>query len=104
REHFRPFAPSCLRERLDDVFEPLPGCESLGFMIVTASVRADMRARVPAITHGDGTARPQAVDRDANTLYWNTISEFEKLTGVPLVVNTSFNDNEPIVCRSEEHT
>ena len=98
REHFRPFAPSCLEERMPEVFEPLAGCESMGYMVVTATVREDMRAKVPAVTHNDGTARPQAVAREASPLYWNTIREFEKLTGIPLVINTSFNDNEPIVC------
>ena len=102
REHFRPFAPSCLEERLADVFEPLPGCESMGYMITTATVREEMRARVPAIAHEDGTARPQAVARAASPLYWETIHEFEKLTGVPLVINTSFNDNEPIVCTPQD--
>jgi carbamoyltransferase len=102
REHFRPFAPSCLEERLADVFEPLPGCESTGYMIVTATVRGEMRACVPAITHQDGTSRPQAVARATNPLYWETIHEFEKLTGIPLVVNTSFNDNEPIVCTPQD--
>ena len=102
REHFRPFAPSCLEERMPDVFEPLPGCESMRYMVVTASVREEMRGKVPTITHNDGTARPQAVSRDPNPLYWDTIREFEKLTGVPLVVNTSFNDNEPIVCTPQD--
>ena len=102
REHFRPFAPSCLEERLADVFEPLPGCESAGYMIVTATVREAMRGRVPAITHQDGTARPHAVVRATSPLYWDMIREFEKLTGVPLVINTSFNDNEPIVCTAQD--
>jgi carbamoyltransferase len=102
REHFRPFAPSCLEERFADVFETVPGCASLGYMIVTATVRQDMRARVPAITHNDGTARPQAVSAQAHPAYSSAIREFEKLTGVPLVVNTSFNDNEPIVCTPQD--
>ncbi len=102
REHFRPFAPSCLEERFADVFEPVPGCESTAYMIVTVNVRENMRQRVPAITHGDRTARPQVVDRESNALYWRTIREFERLTGIPLVVNTSFNDNEPIVCTPQD--
>ena len=72
------------------------------YMIVTASVREGMAPRVPAITHQDGTSRPQAVDRATNPLYWQIIHEFEKLTGVPLVINTSFNDNEPIVCTPQD--
>ncbi|HXG13389.1 MAG TPA: carbamoyltransferase C-terminal domain-containing protein [Gemmataceae bacterium] len=102
REHFRPFAPSCLEERMDEVFEPLPGCRSLGYMITTATVRPEMRPRVPTITHNDGTARPQAVSRATSPLYWEIIHEFDKLTGVPVVVNTSFNDNEPIVCTPQD--
>jgi carbamoyltransferase len=61
-----------------------------------------MRSQVPTITHNDGTARPQAVCRAANPLYWDIINEFGKLTGVPVVVNTSFNDNEPIVCTPQD--
>src|SRR5262249_13385532 len=102
REHFRPFAPSCLEERFADVFEPLPGCESTAYMIVTATVREDMRGQVPAITHQDRTARPQAADRESNGWSWRTIRELEKLPGVPLVVNTSFNDNEPLVCTPQD--
>jgi carbamoyltransferase len=102
REHFRPFAPSCLEERMDDVFEPLAGCESTEYMVVTGTVREHWRAKVPAITHNDGTARPQAVVRSTNPLFWDTIKAFEHLTGVPLVINTSFNDNEPIVCTPQD--
>lgn len=98
REHFRPFAPACLEEKLDQVFEPIPACRSYGYMITTARVRKEMQDKLPTITHNDGTARPQAVSRSTNPLYWEIINEFDKLTGIPLVVNTSFNDNEPIVC------
>ena len=102
REHFRPFAPSCLQERMDDVFEPLAGCESTEYMVVTGTVREQMRGKVPAITHNDGTARPQAVVRATNPLFWDTIKAFEDITGIPLVINTSFNDNEPIVCTPQD--
>lgn len=102
REHFRPFAPSVLEEFYDAVFEPLPAAGSLPFMITTANVRADMRDKVPAITHQDGTARPQVVSRRHHPRYWAVIEEFRKLTGIPLVVNTSFNDNEPIVCTPQD--
>lgn len=102
REHFRPFAPSCLEEHMDEVFEPLPGCRSLGYMITTATVKPSMRDKLPTITHNDGTARPQAVSRTTNPLYWEVINEYRKLTGIPLVVNTSFNDNEPIVCTPQD--
>ncbi len=102
REHFRPFAPSVLAEEVDTVFEPLPTCRSLDYMIVTMDVRKDWCSRVPAITHNDGTARVQAVKKDVSPNYYKIIQKFHELTGVPLVVNTSFNDNEPIVCRPED--
>lgn len=102
REHFRPFAPSVLAEEVDTVFEPLPACRSLDYMIVTMNVRPEWRERVPTITHGDGTARVQAVQRDHAPDYHRIIEKFYERTGVPLVVNTSFNDNEPIVCRPED--
>jgi carbamoyltransferase len=99
REIFRPFAPSILAEATGDYFEqshPSP------FMTMAYAVRPEKRAAIPAPTHVDGTGRLQTVTREANPLYWQLISEFGKLTGVPVVLNTSFNDNEPIVCRPEE--
>lgn len=102
REHFRPFAPSVLSGKIDEVFEPLPSCRSLEYMITTMSVRPEWRHRVPAITHQDGTARVQAVREELSPNYYRVIAEFEKLTGVPLVINTSFNDNEPIVCTVDD--
>jgi carbamoyltransferase len=99
RESFRPFAPSILEEATGAYFErshPSP------FMNLAYSVRPDKRAAIPAPTHVDGTGRLQTVSRGANPRYWNLIKEFEKLTGVPVVLNTSFNDNEPIVCTPEE--
>lgn len=101
REHFRPFAPSVLAEEVDTVFEPLPACRSLDYMIVTMNVRPEWRDKVPTISHGDGTARVQTVQKAHAPDYHRIIAEFHKLTGVPLVVNTSFNDNEPIVCTPE---
>ncbi|HEX9761355.1 MAG TPA: carbamoyltransferase, partial [Candidatus Acidoferrales bacterium] len=99
RESFRPFAPSILEEATGRYFErsyPSP------FMNLAYAVRPEMRAAIPAPTHVDGTGRLQTVSRAANPLYWGLIHEFEKLTGVPVVLNTSFNDNEPIVCAPEE--
>jgi carbamoyltransferase len=99
REIFRPFAPSILAEATGDYFEqshPSP------FMTMAYAVRPEKRAVIPAPTHVDGTGRLQTVTREANPLYWQLISEFGKLTGVPVVLNTSFNDNEPIVCRPQE--
>lgn len=99
REIFRPFAPSILAERTSEWFEkshPSP------FMTLAYAVRPEKRDQIPAPTHVDGTGRLQTVTRDANPRYWSLIKAFEQLTGVPVVLNTSFNDNEPIVCRPEE--
>jgi carbamoyltransferase len=99
REIFRPFAPSILAESTGEWFEkshPSP------FMTLAYSVRPEKRDKIPAPTHVDGTGRLQTVTREANPRYWGLIKAFEQLTGVPVVLNTSFNDNEPIVCRPEE--
>jgi carbamoyltransferase len=99
RETFRPFAPSILEEATGDFFEkthPSP------FMTFAYNVRQEKRDVIPAPTHVDGTARLQTVSRTANPFYWKLIRAFGDLTGVPVVLNTSFNDNEPIVCRPEE--
>jgi carbamoyltransferase len=99
RESFRPFAPSILEEATGEYFEkthPSP------FMTFAYSVRPEKRSVIPAPTHIDGTARLQTVSRYSNPLYWKLIRAFGDLTGVPVVVNTSFNDNEPIVCRPQE--
>ncbi|MEK7773324.1 MAG: carbamoyltransferase C-terminal domain-containing protein, partial [Deltaproteobacteria bacterium] len=96
REHFRPFAPSVLEEDARDFFN-LNGFPS-PFMLLAVNVRSDKAARVPAITHVDGTARVQTVDRDSNPRYRRLIEEFKKLTGIPMVLNTSFNlKGEPVV-------
>ena len=99
REIFRPFAPSILAEATGEYFEkshPSP------FMTLAYSVRPEKREKIPAPTHVDGTGRLQTVTREANPRYHALITAFHKLTGVPVVLNTSFNDNEPIVCRPEE--
>jgi carbamoyltransferase len=99
REIFRPFAPSILAEATGEWFEkshPSP------FMTLAYAVRPEKRGLIPAPTHVDGTGRLQTVTREANPRYHALISAFRDLTGVPVVLNTSFNDNEPIVCRPEE--
>ena len=99
REMFRPFAPSVLAEATGEYFEksyPSP------FMTQAYAVRPEKRDIIPAPTHVDGTGRLQTVTKEANPRYWRLIREFANLTGVPVVLNTSFNDNEPIVCRPEE--
>ena len=99
RETFRPFAPSILEEATNEYFEkthPSP------FMTFAYSVRPEKRSVIPAPTHVDGTARLQTVNRTSNPLYWKLLRAVGDQTGVPVVLNTSFNDNEPIVCRPEE--
>jgi carbamoyltransferase len=99
REIFRPFAPSILAEATGDWFEkshPSP------FMTMAYPVRTEKRDQIPAPTHIDGTGRLQTVTRDGNPRYWRLLQAFERATGVPVVLNTSFNDNEPIVCQPEE--
>jgi carbamoyltransferase len=99
REPFRPFAPSILLESVDEYFEqdyPDP------FMIKVYLIRPAKRDLIPAVTHVDGTGRLQTVAQKDNPLYWRLIKEFEKITQVPVLLNTSFNENEPIVCRPQE--
>jgi len=88
REWWRPFAPSITKEAAADFVE---SATDSPFMILTAQVRADKRGVIPAVTHVDGSARPQTVEREVNPLYWRLIDEFGKHTGVPVVMNTSFN-------------
>jgi carbamoyltransferase len=99
REPFRPFAPSALEEAAGAYFE---GAKPAPFMILAYPVRREKRAVIPAPTHVDGTARLQTVRRQGNPRYWRLIKEFERATGVPVVLNTSFNENEPIVCTPQE--
>ena len=102
REPFRPFAPSVLEEEASAYFE-LSGLTSSPFMLFTLPVRAEQRPLIPAVTHVDGTARIQTVSRQANPLFWELIWKFKQLTGIPLVLNTSFNvRNEPIICCPED--
>ena len=99
REPFRPFAPSILEERTADYFEqshPAPT------MLMVYQVREERRAEIPAVTHVDGSGRLQTVSREVNARYYQLISDFNELTGVPVVLNTSFNENEPIVCTPRE--
>jgi carbamoyltransferase len=99
RESFRPFAPSILAESLGEFFEK---AQPSPFMTFAYPLRPDKRHALPAATHVDGTCRLQTATHDENPRYWKLIREFAKLTGVPAVVNTSFNDNEPIVCAPGE--
>lgn len=99
REAFRPFAPSILERSAADYFtESYPS----PFMLMAYSVRPDKRGIIPATTHVDGTGRLQTVSEQQNPLYFQLISEFERITGVPVLLNTSFNENEPVVQKPEE--
>jgi carbamoyltransferase len=94
REPFRPFCPSVLAERAGDYFEtdyPSP------FMVQAYKIKPHQRALIPAVTHEDGTGRLQTVERGVNPLYWKLLNRFGELSGVPILINTSFNENEPIV-------
>ena len=99
REWFRPLAPSMLEEYGREVF----GVEHHDpFMITVIKVAENYKSKIPAVVHVDGTARPQMVNKDVNPRYWNLINEFRKLTGIPMLLNTSFNIQEPIVCTPQD--
>ncbi len=98
REAFRPFAPSVLEEDAEEFFELPPYQKRFPFMVFVVKVREEYRDILGAITHVDGTARIQTVDRESNPRYWDLIAAFGRRTGLPILLNTSFNNNaEPIV-------
>jgi carbamoyltransferase len=99
REKFRPFAPSILEEAYPHYFV---GAVPDPFMIQVYPVRPEKRTVIPAVTHVDGSGRIQTVSRETNPVYWNLIRAFERVTGVPVLLNTSFNENEPIVLQPDE--
>ncbi len=99
RERFRPFAPSVLESAHDEYFE---GSVPDPFMMQVYPVREVKRSVIPAVTHVDGSGRMQTVNREGNPIYWSLIRAFGQRTGVPIVLNTSFNENEPIVHRPAE--
>jgi carbamoyltransferase len=99
RESFRPFAPSVLVDRQSEIFEqdyPSP------FMLHVYKIRPEWRGRLSAVNHVDDTGRLQTVARDENPLYYDLIKKFDEKTGIPVILNTSFNENEPIVCEPSE--
>ena len=98
REPFRPFAPSILEERVGDYFEQTHPAPT---MLMVYQIRPERRAEIPAVTHVDGSGRLQTVSRQGNARYYQLIADFAELTGVPVLLNTSFNENEPIVCTPE---
>ncbi len=99
RESFRPFAPSIQREHVLDWFMEE---DDVPFMMQVYQIREERRPSIPAVTHVDGSGRLQTVYRQTNPRYWLLIEAFHELTGVPMVLNTSFNENEPVVCRPVE--
>ena len=99
RESFRPFAPSILRESVAEWFET---DDDVPFMMKVFQIRSKYRDMIPAVIHVDGTGRLQTVHKETNPRYYRLIEHFRDLTGIPLVLNTSFNENEPVVCYPEE--
>lgn len=99
RESFRPFAPSILEEEVSSWFEE---DDSVPFMMQVFQIREERRGQIPAVTHVDGSGRLQTVSRTSNPTYYQLIDRFRAETGVPMVLNTSFNENEPVVCHPKE--
>ena len=99
REAFRPFAPSILEECVGQYFEETHPSPS---MLMVYAIKQEQRAAIPAVTHVDGSGRLQTVSRKTNPRYHQLIRDFQKLTGIPVVLNTSFNEDEPIVCTPED--
>jgi len=99
RESFRPFAPSILRDKSSEWFEE---DYDVPFMMQVFQVKESKKDLIPAVTHSDGSGRLQTVTAESNFKYYNLISAFNDLTGVPVILNTSFNENEPIVCEPKQ--
>lgn len=99
RESFRPFAPSVLREHVTNWFEQ---DDDVPFMMQVYPIRKEKQGEIPAVTHVDGSGRLQTVSFDTNPRYHRLIEAFNQITGVPMLLNTSFNENEPVVCKPEE--
>lgn len=99
RESFRPFAPSIISEYASEWFE---GTDKVPFMMQVYQVKKEKQSQIPAVTHVDGSGRLQTVEASTNPRYHKLIEKFRKITGVPIILNTSFNENEPIVCTPQE--
>ena len=99
RESFRPFAPSILKEYVADYFEVM---DEVPFMEKVFPIKKEKHSVIPAVTHADGTGRLQTVDKSVTPRYYNLINKFREKTGVPILLNTSFNENEPIVNSPED--
>src|SRR5262249_12949370 len=99
RESFRPFAPSVLEEAVAEWFEE---GDAVPFIMQVFPIREEKRRLIPPVTHDDGTGRLQSVSSLPNPRYHRLIESFGALTGIPMVLNTSFNENEPVVCKPQE--
>jgi carbamoyltransferase len=99
REPFRPFAPSILEQHVGEYFEQTHPAPT---MLMVYQIKPERREQIPAVTHVDGSGRLQTVSRKLNQRYYQLISDFAELTGVPVVLNTSFNENEPVVCTPQQ--
>ena len=95
----RPFAPSILREEVSKWFEH---DDDVPFMMKIFKIKQNKRELIPAVVHNDGTGRLQTVNEKNNCLYYKLIKEFYRITKIPMLLNTSFNENEPIVCKPDE--
>ena len=102
RELYRPFCPSVIGEKAEEWFAGSTAANAGKYMLATSTVRAGKAKLIPAVVHFDGTVRAQAVYQQDHAEYYRLISEFEALTGIPLLLNTSFNDSEPIVCTPQD--
>ena len=99
RESFRPFAPSILREAVAEWYEI---DHDVAFMQQVYQIKPEKQKLIPAVTHVDGSGRLHTVREDQNPLFYRLIKSFEARTGIPLLLNTSFNENEPVVCSPED--
>ncbi|MGF9820111.1 carbamoyltransferase family protein [Brevibacillus agri] len=102
REDFRPFAPSVLAEEVQNWFEITKPCLATNYMLCAYSAKEEVKHRIPAVLHVNGTSRVQTVEKDVNPKYHRLITEFYNITGIPMLLNTSFNDREPIVCTPQD--
>ena len=104
RTEFMPFAPVVRKERCGDLFDlPQSLMYTAQFMNVTCNVKPEWKDKIPAVVHVDGTARPQVVARETNPLYYDIIEQYERMTGIPALINTSFNvHEEPIINRPHD--